>query len=69
MDTKVLLARIISFIAFVVGGGGIQLALWFKNGRGFFESLIHWPFLWAIYLLGALLIGEHALKFMKRSDR
>ena len=67
-DSKALIARIISAIVFFVVGVGMQLSLWKTSERTALDALMQHPYLWIIYLILALLAGEHCLRRMKRKS-
>lgn len=63
---KTIAARFISALVCVIGGGALQIGLWKSADRTYLEALAQYPFLWIIYLIFALFVGEHSLKMMKR---
>jgi hypothetical protein len=65
-NRRVLIARTISALALILGGGVSQIALWKRGSMGYMSALEHHPYLWLMYFLLALLVGEHALKWMKK---
>jgi len=62
---KVIAARLVAGLIFVVGGGALQIALWKKPGEEGFSALWRHPYLWFLYLLIALLISEHIIRWFK----
>lgn len=66
IDKKVIVARIVGTLTVLVGGGMLQIALWGKPGEAGLDALLRHGYLWFFYILLGLLIGEHALKWMKR---
>lgn len=69
MNGKILAARIISALVCVIGGGALQIGLWKTPDHTYLEALAQYPYLWVVYLIIALLVGEHSLKMMKRRAR
>ena len=67
--TKVIAARIIGGLVFIIGGSIVQICLWRSVSENNFEALFHWPFLWIVYFFIALLAAEHSLRWMKRFKR
>src|SRR5437763_501980 len=53
-------------IVFFVGGAAIQIALWKDPDRTIFDALMEHSYLWIIYSLLGMLIGEHCLRLLKR---
>lgn len=65
-DWRVLIARAISALVCLLGGGALQIGLWKTPDKTYFDALTRHPYLWIVYLFFALLIGEHSLRLMKR---
>jgi hypothetical protein len=65
IEKKVIVSRVIGVLVFLVGGGALQVALWKKPGDMHLAALGRHGYLWLIYLLVAMLISEHLLKWMK----
>ena len=68
-DWKVLIARTISVLVCLLGGGALQIGLWKTSDRTYFDALTQYPYLWTVYLLLGLLAGEHCLRLIKRRWR
>jgi hypothetical protein len=66
---KVKVARIVSAFVIVLGGAAIQIALWKTTDRTYFDALTRHSYLWIVYLLFGLLVGEHCLRLMKREKK
>jgi hypothetical protein len=56
----------ISALVCLLGGGALQIVFWKTADTTYFDALTRHPYLWIVYLLLALLIGEHSLRLMKR---
>lgn len=65
IEKKIIASRVIGVLVFLVGGGALQVALWRKPGDMYLAALGRHAYLWVIYLLVALLLSEHLLKWMK----
>lgn len=65
-DWKVLMARVISAAVCLIGGGILQVVLWKVPDESYADALIRHPYLWIVYFLISLLVGEHSLRLMKR---
>lgn len=65
-NEKVFIARTTSVLVFLVGGAFIQIGLWRTPGDGWVDALTRHPYLWFVYMLCALLAGEHVLRWLKR---
>ena len=65
-DWKVLIARTISLLVWLLGGGALQIGLWKTSDRTYFDALMQHPYLWIVYLFLGLLAGEHCLRLIKR---
>lgn len=63
---KVFVARAISVLVCLTIGGALQIALWKTAETTYLDALFRHPYLWIAYILAALLVGEHALRLMKR---
>lgn len=63
---RVVIARTISALGCVLGGGALQMGLWKTPGNSYLDALLQHPYLWIVYLLLALLAGEHCLRLIKR---
>jgi hypothetical protein len=63
---KIIVARVISAVVVLVGGAAIQIGLWKTPDRTILDALTQHPYLWIIYFLLGLLIGEHCLRLIKR---
>ena len=50
-DRKVLVARMISAVSFVLVGSVAQIVLWKVPDGSYLDAFSHWSFLWIIYLL------------------
>lgn len=65
-DMRVTSARIIAGLSLLVGGGTVQVLLWRKHGEAWFNALGRHGYLWLVYFLLAMMVGEHSLKWIKR---
>ena len=63
---KVVVARALSVIICLFVGGALQIGLWKTTERTYCDALVAHPYLWIVYVLLACLVGEHALRVMKR---
>jgi hypothetical protein len=64
-DWRLLTARTISALVCLLGGGALQIGLWKSPDKTYFDALTQHPYLWIVYLLLALLVGEHSLRLMR----
>ena len=64
-DWRVLIARTVSALVCLLGGGALQIAFWKTPDKTYLDALIQHPYLWIVYFLFALLIGEHCLRLIK----
>ena len=65
-EWKVLIARTISLLVWLLGGGALQIGLWKTSDRTYFDALMQHQYLWIVYLFLGLLAGEHCLRLIKR---
>jgi hypothetical protein len=63
---KVVLARMLGALVFVLGGSALQLVLWKRPGAGYLDALERHSYLWFFYLFLSLVVGEHSLKWLNR---
>jgi hypothetical protein len=63
---KIWIARIIGAGATLVGGATLQILLWKSPSVDYWNALCSHPYLWPLYVLVGLFLGEHALKWMQR---
>jgi len=63
---RVLIARKVSALVCVLGGGALQMALWKTPDKTYLDALMRHPHLWIVYVLVTLLAGEHCLRLIGR---
>jgi hypothetical protein len=68
-DIRVITARTVAGLAFVIGGGATQLLLWGQPRKDWVTALKSHPFMWFIYFLAASIVGEQSLRWLKKQER
>ena len=65
-DWRESVASCITVVVALLGGGAVQLLLWKKPGDSYLDTLDRHPYLWFFYLLFAMLVTEHILKWINK---
>ena len=63
---RVVMARSTAAFVTVAGGSLAQIVLWKDPGMTFFDALTKNSWLWILYLLTGLLMGEHTMRCLKK---
>jgi membrane protein YdbS with pleckstrin-like domain len=58
------IARVIAGAIVFIVGGATQILLWKTPAMGYWMALSSHSYLWLVYLLVGLFIGEHILKWL-----
>ena len=64
----VIIARILVIIATATIGICCQLMFWKTESKTVFQALLIMPFLWFVYLLVGVLVGEHVLRILTNRE-
>ena len=62
------MARTVAAFATIGGGSLVQIILWKEAEMTYFDALTKYSMMWVLYLLVGLLIGEHTLRWLKKSE-
>jgi membrane protein YdbS with pleckstrin-like domain len=64
-DKKNTIARVVAGGIVLLVGGAVQILLWKTTAVDYWTALSSHSYLWLLYLLVGLFIGEHILKWLK----
>lgn len=62
----ILIARCVAGLVTIASGSLFQIVMWKRSAKTYFDALTEHSWLWILYLLIGLLIGEHAIRWISK---